>query len=230
VATLSTSALALGPHSITAKYSGDTTYASATSAGITELITKAPTIALAASPNAVTVYSTITLTATVENPTGGVVPTSQVKFFADFNPIGLATLTNGVATLQISTLSAGQHYIAVEYLGDPAHQYIPAVVQRVWVGRIAVTLAVTSSANPILSGNPETLTATLSGTLADKPATGTIHFYIGNTLLGAGPLTGNIATFTTSTLPHGVSTITAQFWGDTNYLSTKSPNFTQVVQ
>jgi hypothetical protein len=229
VATLTTSALPLGSHTITAKYSGDTTYTTATSTAITQLVTNTPRLTLAASPNPALLYSPITLTATVENPTGSPLPTNQVKFFADFQPLGLATLTNGVATLQTSTLSVGQHYISVEYLGDAAYKYMPAVVQRVWVGRIPVTLAVTSPYNPVGLGNQLTFTATLAGTLTNKPATGIIHFYVGNVLLGTGTLSGNTATFSTSTLPMGASTITAQFWGDTNYLSTKSPNFTQYV-
>jgi hypothetical protein len=227
--TLTTSALAIGSHSIQTTYAGSTAYAPATSTTITEVITNIPTITLAASPNPALLYSPITLTATLENPSGGAVATGQVKFFADFQPIGLATLTSGVATLQTSTLSVGQHYISVEYLGDAAYKYIPAVVQRVWVGRIPVTVAVTSTASPVGVGNQVIFTATLAGTLANKPATGTIHFYIGNVLLGTGTLSGNAATFSTSTLPYGVYTITAQFWGDTNYLSAKSPNFTQYV-
>jgi hypothetical protein len=47
--------------------------------------------------------------------------------------------------------------------------------------------------------------------------------------LGTATLSGGVATFTTSTLPVGSSTITANYGGTANY-STSSASVTQVVQ
>jgi len=91
--------------------------------------------------------------------------------------------------------------------------------------------AVTSSLNPSNLGQSVTFTATVSSSAGGTP-TGTVQFKDGGTNLGAAaPLNASgVAQFTTSALTAGSHTITADYSGDSSFLTstgTLSPN--QVV-
>jgi hypothetical protein len=92
----------------------------------------------------------------------------------------------------------------------------------------ASTNVVTSSASPSTFGQPVTLTATISS--AGGTATGSVSFYDGDTLLGAGNLDGaGKATYTTSSLVAGAHSITAYYDGDANIAQSTSAAFTQNI-
>ena len=97
------------------------------------------------------------------------------------------------------------------------------------------TTVVSSSANPSTSGQSVTLTATVAPTSGGGAPTGTANFKDGaatisgcgsQTVGGSGPYT---ATCTTSGLTLGLHTITAVYSGDSNFLTSSSPDFTQTV-
>jgi sugar lactone lactonase YvrE len=77
------------------------------------------------------------------------------------------------------------------------------------------TLALSSSAATAYTGNPVTLTATL--TVAAGSPTGTVTFMDGTTELGTGNVSGGTATYTTSSLAVGTHTITAVYSGDDGF-------------
>ena len=92
------------------------------------LITRVLTVvALISSPNPSLLGQTIQLTATV-GPSGPIAPTGNVEFH-EGPVIGTAPLVNGVATLNISSLSLGTHVITAQYTGDA--NYIPNIVSTV---------------------------------------------------------------------------------------------------
>ena len=81
----------------------------------------------------------------------------------------------------------------------------------------ASTTALSSSLNPSNSGQSITLTATISSA-AGAPA-GTVQFQDNGANLGAAqPIVNGVAAITTSTLPAGLRTITADYSGDANFL------------
>ena len=94
------------------------------------------------------------------------------------------------------------------------------------------TTSVTSAANPSVFGQSVTFTATVA---AVAPGTGTptgaVTFFDGATSLGSGTLQSpGVWTLSTATLGVGEhSSITADYSGDANFLSSNSANFAQVV-
>jgi hypothetical protein len=128
IATISTSTLSIGSHSITASYVGDVNFGSATSAVLVEVINKASTsVVLTESSSAQLLNSVVTFTANVSStiPT----PTGTVTFLEGTTVLGTAPLsTNGSVTVSlstagnaafaISTLSVGTHQITAIYSGD----------------------------------------------------------------------------------------------------------------
>jgi MBG domain (YGX type)/Bacterial Ig-like domain (group 3)/FG-GAP-like repeat len=80
-------------------------------------------------------------------------------------------------------------------------------------------LSVSSSLNPSVFGNSVTFTLSVGGSGSGVVPTGTVTLTEGGTtLLPATALNGSgQATYTTSTLPAGVNTLTLTYSGDTNY-------------
>ena len=115
-AAVSVTQLGAGPHSITAVYDGDPTFASSTSAALTQNVTGGTETSLATTPNPAIAGQVVTLTATVTS-TGGT-PTGTVTFRDGTVPLGVANSTAGQATITVSTLVAGSHSLTATYDGD----------------------------------------------------------------------------------------------------------------
>ena len=135
-ATFTTSALAVGPHSLSAQYAGDANNAVATWAALTHTVAPAqPALALAGSASNSTLGQSVTFTATL---TGAVNPTGTVTFRDGATPLGTATLSGNTATFTNSALAVGLHSLSAQYAGDAnnaaatsaalAHQVNPVLV------------------------------------------------------------------------------------------------------
>jgi len=111
-----------GSCTITAKQAGDSNYNAAPDVPQTFSISKATTsTAVSSSVNPSDFGESVTFTATVTSGAG--TPTGTVQFKDGAGPITCAnaggqTLSGGVATCQIATLSAGPHTITADYSGD----------------------------------------------------------------------------------------------------------------
>ncbi len=156
-------------------------------------------------------------------------PTGKVDFtWGGVYTIGTATLNaSGVATLTKSNLNADSYPLTATYVGDPnnAGSTSASLTQVVTPTASATTL--TSSPDPSADGQAVTFLATVkSPTIA---ATGPVTFTVGKTVLGAVQLADGKATFTISTLPVGTTTVTANYYGDSN-ISGSSASVTETVQ
>jgi hypothetical protein len=121
VATFNTSTLAIGTHSITAKYSGDTNFHASTSAALSQSVTLAPdSTTLISSVNPAAVGQSVSFTATIVSSTSGVTaaPTGSVTFFDSGNSLGTISVASGVAVFATTSLAAGNHSITAQYSGD----------------------------------------------------------------------------------------------------------------
>jgi hypothetical protein len=136
VATLVTSALASGSHSMTASYSGDVNSGASTSAAVLETVNKAiSTVSVATSAPSITVGQSVTFTATVS----GVSPTGTVQFTDGGVDLGAAVALSGAtATLTTATLTAGSHLIAAIYAGDASNLVSASATVTQTVNGVAV--------------------------------------------------------------------------------------------
>ena len=87
------------------------------------------------------------------------------------------------------------------------------------------TVTLTSSPNPSYFGQLVTFTATVVG----SNPTGSVVFSVGSNSIGLGALTGGVATFSTSSLALGTSSVTAQYGGDSANKSVTSAALQQTV-
>jgi N-acetylneuraminic acid mutarotase len=145
-ATLSSASLAAGAHSITAVYSGDTYYATSTSAVLTQAVNKATsTVALASSKNPAASGQSVTFTAAVLPSSA----TGTVHFRDGSTALGTVSISAGSAALSISTLSVGTHSVNAVYSGDGNYLASTSAVlaQSVTGAACHVTYAVTTQWN-----------------------------------------------------------------------------------
>src|SRR5204863_913909 len=84
-----------------------------------------------------------------------------------------------------------------------------------------------SSANPSDYGQAVTFTATVH--TGPVTATGNVEFLDATTVIGTGPLSAGVATFTTSSLASGAHSIRARYNGDPSNGGSTSPVLLQSV-
>jgi hypothetical protein len=229
VASLTTSALAVGSDALTAVYSGDALHIASTSAELTQTVQSAgTTTTLASNQNPSLFGQNVTFTATVSG--NGIVPTGAITFVDGSTPLATVNVnTAGVASYSTTTLSIGVHQIIASYSGDSDDQKsTSAVVNQAVQSQTSIVLA--SSLNPALAAVPVTFTATVTNGNGTVP-TGTVTINDGSSVLAELTLPANgTVSFTTSTLPVGTHSITAAYGGDTDDASAKSSTLAQVIQ
>ena len=217
-------------HSVTARYSGDSTFSASTSAAQTVTITANPVgLSLAASPSVALPGSTITLTASITGA-GTTAASGTVTFYDGATTLGMVSVAGNAATLKTSTLSTGSHSITASYGGDNNYSTATAAAQTVVIrAAAATTTTLTSSSASSTFGSSVTFTATIASTAGSGSPTGAVTFLDGTTTLGTGTVSGGVAAYTTTTLATGSHSITASYSGDSLFLASTSTAFTQTV-
>ncbi len=218
-ATLTISSLPAGTDTITVVYAGSSTFNPSTSGPVA--ITVKPSVVststmLAASATSVIANSPVTLTASVKQASGTIIPSGSVNFYNRGALIGTATLSSGSAALTTSALPTGTDTITAAYAGSSSFNSstsgaIPITVSSAIVNT-ATTLTVSSAS--VVANSPVTLTAFVKQTSGTSIPTGSVNFYNGSTKIGTTALSSSgIGTLTNSTLPTGLQTITATYLG-----------------
>jgi hypothetical protein len=255
-AKLSTSALGVGSHTITAQYVGDKNYFGSTSAAVTQVVIAAPgrsSIILTSSAASLIAGQPVTFTATLSTyGSTGTLHAGYVTFYDSFcgftSPIGYGGWPFGSSDTVVTwtagdfgtaTIGAvGSHIITAVYSGDNTFQGSTSTPLTLTVVYPVQTLSITmnSSAASVAAGQLVTFTATASvAAMYGLIPTGSIAFYDGNTYLGSGNLqwdttTTGSATLTTSALGVGSHNITASYGGDGGtFLGSTSTPLAQTV-
>jgi len=124
VATFDLSGLSTGTHAITAQFSATDSreFNDSSSGSVPQEVDAAPVaVTLTSDTNPSNDGDTVTFTATVSATGGygnGMTPTGDVEFYDGVTDLGSETLSSGVATFSIATLTVGTHTIQATYLGD----------------------------------------------------------------------------------------------------------------
>jgi hypothetical protein len=221
VAAFSTSALAVGTHSVTAVYSGDATNATSTSAAqsvtVTAVAPRSTTTTLSVSPLAGQPHSSVVFTTTVTASTGAANGTLTYKDGATV--LGTSSVTAGVvAAFSTTTLAEGGHSLVAEFAGTAPYIDSASAAVTATYTKTATTTALAASAPSVELGTAVTFTATV----APAAATGAVSFMEGSTTLGTGTLAGGVASLSTSALAIGTHSVTAVYAGDSVYTGSTS--------
>lgn len=233
-ASLTTTTLAAGSHSIIASYSGDTTnsFNPSTSPALAQTVNLATsTTVVTSSVNPSYLNQTVTYTATITSQYGGAV-SGNVMFKQGATTLATVPLPLGTTQVSYSTsyATAGTYNITAVYSGDVNNIGSTSAVlkQSVKALPIATTTVVASSGSPSLINQPVTFTATISST-DGVPDNVTVTFYDGATALGTVTSASGVAVFgPVSSLTAKTHTIKATYAGDATY-KTSTGSVTQVV-
>ena len=206
VASVVISTLPVGADPITATYSGDANNNTAT-ATLTQTVSKAnPTLTVTTSGTS-TFGAPVTITTTLPIGTTGTVTVTSGGVTLGSGPVNTTT---GTVVITTTSLPVGSNTITASYGGDSNNNPATGTTSQT-VNKASPAVILTSSANPSAVNQSVTFTATLPSS-----ATGTVTFTSGATALGTVPLSGGVATATTSALPLGSDPITATYNGDGN--------------
>ena len=125
-------------------------------------------------------------------------------------------------------LGVGNHELIASFTGTGNFADSTGVADET-VNRAATTVSLGSSANPALTGQAVTFTATVAAVApgAGTPS-GTVSFQDGNVLLGTVAVAGGQVTFTTSFAVAGSHAITAVYNGDSNFEASRQALTEQV--
>ena len=215
-ATLTTSSLAIGIHSITAQYAGNSGNATSTSAAlaieITSMLPPAPTNLFAA-PGSNHVGLTWSISAAATSyyvkrslTNGGTYTVIGNPSSASYDDL---TASNGTTYYYVVSAinSTGESTNSNQVSGIPAVQ--PSTTTLV--------------SSPVATGSYGTaVTFTATVTVSSGTATGTVTFKDGSTVLGTGTLSAGTATFATSALAVANHSVTANYGGDGTFTTSVS--------
>jgi uncharacterized protein (TIGR03437 family) len=198
--------LTTGSHTITASYSGDASYPSA-SGTLLQVVSIAAASLTVASSAPVAVYGQpVTLTALLAAQTG------TIQFTDGAAALGSAPIAAGTASLPVN-LAAGVHTITASWPGDGTWAAASAqLVQTVNQAGATISLAISGGALLAL------VTADTAG--AGSPS-GTVRFLDAATsaVLSTAALTGSTAA---APVPSSVNAVVAVYSGDANFLGATS--------
>jgi hypothetical protein len=180
------------------------------------------TISITSSRNPSIYNSSVLFTITVSSST---TPTGNVILKDGTKTLATVALASGSAMVS-KKLAAGTHSLAAFYAGGTVVGPSASLPLNQVIDQATTTTTLASSANPALSGQAVTFTATVN--CATAAPQGTVTFKAGTTDLGTYALVKKQATVTTSTLPPGTTLITATYNGNANVLGSVG-SITQTV-
>ncbi len=233
-ATLTTSSLSVGNHTVMANYQGGGSFpASSGSLAGGQTVNPANTTTTVASNNNPSVFGqSVTFTATVTaTAPGGGTPAGNVSFVIDGGAPTVVVLNGaGQATLTTSSLSVGNHTVAATYQGNSNYNGSNgSLAGGQTVNKASTTTAITSD-NPDPSNLGQSVTVTYTVT-AVAPGAGTPT---GNVTVNAS--TGEFCMSTVAAgscnivlNTPGTRTLTATYAGDTNFLNSVSAGASHTV-
>ncbi len=218
VAALTTNALGVGTHSITAAYAGDLNYNAATSKALSLTVSQGtPAVSLSASASSVLPGVPVTFTSTVNG--GGVAPTGILTFLDGGKELSATRLSLGSTTANYttSTLAAGSHSITASYSGDT--NYLPAASPSVAVtvgATLKPTVTVAPASSSITLKQALTVAVAVNGGTGNPAVTGTVTLKGGGYASAAATLAEGDASFTipAGSLAVGTDTLTATYTPD----------------
>lgn len=220
VATLTTSALSNGAHTIVAVYNGDDAYFGHTSSDLIQTVNQAPGIS---SADHITFFVNVSNTFTV---TASGSPVAAITVASGSLPTGVTLNDNGdgTATLSGTPTATGDSMFtlkAANGVGADATQAFTLSVSK------AASAIVVSSNTPTKVGQTATFTATVTG--AGATPTGTVTFSIDGVSQSPVAVISGTATLSTNNMTVGNRSIIGVYNGDGNYFGHTSSTVSHMV-
>jgi uncharacterized repeat protein (TIGR03803 family) len=152
--------------------------------------------------------------------------TTSVAFNGTAVPPGAFTVVSSSEITTTVPTGAAAGYVTVTTPSGTLTSNLPF---RLSAALIPTTTTLTSSQNPSTFGEAVTFIAVVSSNAGAPPNGETVSFQKGAMVLGTGTLSGGSASFTTSTLPVGTTSVKAVYGADAYFKGSTSNVVKQVV-
>ena len=219
VATYVTSTLDPGEASLTAAYSGDSTYPTVN--GTTTLTVNGLTATVTVTPGSGSVSAGASLSVKVAVTGTGATPTGTVTLLAGSYTSAAETLASGdySFTIPAGSLTSGTDTITVNYSGDSSYSSATGTASVTVTALLTPTVTVTPGSTSVSAGASLSVKVAVTGSGATP--TGTTTLKSGSYTSTAETLTSGSYTFTipANSLSAGTDTLTVTYSGDSNYSS-----------
>jgi len=219
-AQITVSGFAVGSHSLTATYGGDSNFSGSSAPAVSLVVTQAATsVTLVSNANPSFYGQGVTYTATVGLSFNGSTPSGAITFYDGATVLWSGFLSKGSAQVTVSSATAGSHSITAQYGGTSNFMASTSPVLAQTVNQAPTTVIVSSNANPSSFGQSVTLYATVQTNYNLISNGGTVTFTDNGTQIGTATIQGsNTVSITTTSIGVGARTITATYSGDSNLL------------
>lgn len=217
VATLATTSLTAGAHTLVAVFEGSTAVAPGASATLTQRVAReqARVSLLNATAAQIHWHDSVTFVAHVTGTSGGHTPTGRVVFLVGgvVTQVSVPLRADGTASVTLPRLGVGRHTVTARYLGDATLAAVTSPPAAVRVIRAHTTVALRVSDRAIHRGQRVTLRAKVRAVNGGSAVRlGWMTFYSGKTWLGRVPVSATgVAKLATSRLTRGRAYITAVY-------------------
>jgi len=228
------SSLAVGPHSITAVYSGDSNFQGSTSSALTFTVSKAPTttVITANTPKASALGQAVSVsfTVAVNAPASGTIPGTDTVTVTDTTGASCSA-TVAAGSCSLTPKAAGADTLTATYSGDANFSASTSAGVAQSVGTAATTTKITANTpNPSVLGQSVSVSFTVA---VNPPGSGTIP---GSETVTVADTTGascsaTVAAGNCSLTPKavGADTLTATYSGDASFSASSSAGVAQSV-
>ena len=223
-----TNLLSIGSHQITATVNPPAGFASS-SASLTQIVDAPPATSttLDVTPPSIAFGAPVTLTATVAY-TASVAPSGTITFINGTTSLLTVPMTNGAASYTAPNLTGGPHFLTAVYSGDINNLASTSAIVAIQVNPATTSTTLAVSTLTSSYGVQIGATATVSNATT-TPATGTVTFMNGAQVLDVANIAAGTASFSSSTLPAGVDSITASYSGNANFTATTSAPLSLII-
>lgn len=218
VAKMTTSALAVGTHSIVATYSGGDGLFGSTSAPLSHVVQAGQTgttLSVNHTPITFGEASSFEVAVKAVSPAAGT-PSGSVTLRSNGTVIGTATLANGAATISGIALAAGQHSLVVSYDGSTSFSASASAPLSLSVAKAATAITAHLSRDPVSAGEDASIVVTVSAQ-TPAPPNGIVSITEGSHVLAQQALANGSATIVIHGLEAGEHDLVAAFAGDSNF-------------
>jgi Bacterial Ig-like domain (group 3)/Concanavalin A-like lectin/glucanases superfamily len=223
MASLPTSTLAAGLHSITAVYSGDANFATSTSSAISQSIVALTPLFITLTPSQTIPVGTASVTLGGQIAAGSYIPSGTVSIMVNGSTTPATIQSDGTFSATVDTHALGIDSYLVNYSFAASGNFASASdsTTRITIAASSTSTTLVSSATTADYGTFITFTATISN---PSTATGTVSFFDGGNPLGSPvTVTAGKAVWQTGSLSAGPHSINAVYTSDSpNYIGSAS--------
>lgn len=229
-ASYTTNSLAIGPHHITASYSGGGNYRSSVSKVLPQSVVAPASFSQLSSPSVPVGTPTVTFTGYILGPgptyPNRISPVSVSVGGVTGSDLPIADTGHFSITIDTSQFAAGSYPVHYSFPGDSK---LFSATDDSTVLTVNPLVTTTTTVVSSLGNAPYGKTVTFTATVTGAGSIGTVAFLDGQTTLATVPLTGGTASFATATLPAGTHQMTAVYSGAPGIVGSTSPEITQSI-